>query len=125
MFRAHGGEDLEQHAPRRKKANSPAYSYRLTVTTSIACDRHCIACWSSKLHNGCGRRGQLRDLAAEIMEQDRYSLLARLQTVTDARPELGVRLPRLIPCTDGQRFARDLRGAASGVCWSKSHRVVP
>ena len=78
-----------------------------------------------QLLNGGGHRGQLRDLAAEIMERDRYSLLARLQTVTDARPELGVRLPRLIPCTDGQRFARDLRGAASGVCWSKSHRVVP
>ena len=37
--------------------------------------------------NGGGHRGQPRDLAAEIMELDRYSLLARRQTVADARPE--------------------------------------
>ena len=70
-----------------------------------------------QLLNGGGHRGQLRDLAAEIMEQDRYSLLARLQTVADGRPRLGVRLPWLVPCTDGKRFARDERGGVT-TCYS-------
>ena len=67
-----------------------------------------------QLLNGGGHRGQLRDLAAEIMERDRYSLLARLQTVADARPELGGQdtkadplhgPPAIRPRSEGRRLA--------------------
>lgn len=110
MFRAHGGEDIEEHAPRREKANSPAYSYRLTVTTSIAYDRHCIASWWSSCTTAAAVVVSCATWPPRSWSETATACWRACRPSQMAAPGLGVRLPRLVPCTDGKRFARDERG---------------